>query len=853
MRPARCCCCPPSRTGALHGRVLLALPALPVLPVLLVLLLAPAPARAVPPALCTRWEVFEPSNGFPSLIIHDLVLDGEELWAATGEGIARRVAGKRWEIWTHGHGLPHSVVWALALAENGDVWAGTPAGLVRLSGGRIDVFRAADSGLPADVVYDVAVAGPLVWVATAGGLACYDTHGGDWSVWTLENSPLPVAACSRVLAGPQQVWAASFGGGLWALDPQGDGWRSLTDDAAAAAGAPRTPAAGLGLGLGPSRDAPWTISPGTDGDSLWIAYEGGLDRLQGGSFSRLLPVAASLAATEPLPPSSPPSPLSPSPSLPSPSPASPSPPSPTPARPPVPSPHVQALAEAGGLLFVGTDRGLAVLHDGHWLVHGTTPDGSRGTVTLPPAQSGEAPRTLVLESTIAGSPVLSLALGQDDVWLGTARGLGHCAEASPVQPWPTPAAAAPPAPAPAPSQPSPPAPPRQAAPGDRPLPQPEAAAADPAGLPGPRPADPGVLPYSVAQIRLGLVLPARPEESPARAVEQGVRLAMEEQGPTAGWGPRRYPIVLEVRTLPVLPWEGLASTSAFGLVSPGGARLLLVPPSADGVPELEQLLLARRAEVPLVVLGGDDPLLAEVGRSWVVPVGWDGQAGLAGLIEQLVGRGFVRPVLVREPGRSGRAGAASCVRQLAARGLALAGEVEHSRGQSIVATASAVARLRPDALLLWTSPRRAAELLAVLHAAGLRLPCFAPSRLDTPAFLSAAGGLAEGCTVALAARPSPGPAWDAFAGTFRQRFGATPDRWAALGYATARWLLEVLPGLPTIDRAAVARALQDALPRWSPELVLPRGDGRDGVPLGVVQGGEVVPLAGQDLVLRPEP
>ncbi|MBM4319446.1 MAG: hypothetical protein FJ125_05655 [Deltaproteobacteria bacterium] len=785
---------PAARRPAPSARTLLALLAL----LAACSLLAAAALAAPPPALCLSWETFQPSNGFPALLVNDVVLDRDEVWAATSEGIAHRrgerAPGQGWEVFSLGEGMPHRLVWALAVANNGDVWAATPRGLVRLSGGRVAVFSVRDSGLPADVVYDVALSGHEVWVATAGGLARLDLHDGGWRIWSPESSVLPVAAVSRVVAAwPQQkrIWLATFGGGLWSLEPEQDRWQGWPrPEQAGGAARPAVPGGELPA-------APLLLSPGPDGDDLLLGSGAGLGRLRQGAFTTLLP------ATPPRQPA------------------------------PAPSPWVRSAAWAGELLFAGTDRGLAVQRGGQWIVY-LKGEGGQGRVLLPAGQPGSPPRELLLEKDVAGAPIQALALGDGEIWLATAAGLARCQAPRPgelaVEPW----AAAP-------------------APDGRALEDAAAAPRGPAVLPPPQAADPGALPAHLRQIPLGLVLPARPEQSPAAAVAQGARLALEQLPASPRDGPYRFPFVLQTRELPALPWDGLAAAQAAELLFQDGARLLLLAPSATGAAELEQLQLATHAGLPLLLLAGDDPLQqSAAARPWAKLAGPSGEEQISLLFEQMASKGRRRPVLVHDAGRFGRTGTELFAREAAARRLAPAGQILHQPGsRTVEATVEAVARLTPDALVLWAAPVQAGLLLRALAAAGLRLPCFAPARLDTPAFLQAAGEAAEGCILALPALPRPGPAWDAFARSFQQRFGVAPDRWAALGYGATRWAMDELAQLERLDRETVALSLPAALPRFAPELLLdPRGSGReDGEQghglLGVVRSGAVVPLAGR--------
>jgi len=365
------------------------------LPLGLSLLLA-TPAVAAPPALCSRWTIHDPSRGFPSGRVYEVVLDEGQPWVATDNGLATLEADA-WRVIGPDQGLPHPEVWGVAVAPNRDVWAATAGGLARLSGGRVDVFHTRNSGLPADLVYDVTLRDREVWVATAGGLARLDTDTGAWQVWTPANSPLPVGTLQQVQCRGPEGWGATFGAGRWRLDEQGR-WQGFADPDGDAR-LDRKPADGL------QHDAPTTLL--VRPDEVLVGQEIGLSALQGDQFSELLPLSAD----------------------------------PTPGGATLPA-HVLSLAAAGPRLYVGTASGLLVREAGGWLVYRERPGGLRQAVEYPAAVPGRAPRAHAVESPAPCGAIRSLAVGPDELWLAFPGGLAHCREAAEAPGWPP---AAPPA------------------------------------------------------------------------------------------------------------------------------------------------------------------------------------------------------------------------------------------------------------------------------------------------------------------------------------------------------------------------------------------------------------------------
>jgi signal transduction histidine kinase len=94
---------------------------------------------------------------------------------ATDDGVARW-DGQRWQTWTPREGLPETAVRALLFDAQGSLWLGTSGrGLHRWIGyGEVDHWTPA-SGLPSPVVTSFARAGDgRLWAATASGIASFD-------------------------------------------------------------------------------------------------------------------------------------------------------------------------------------------------------------------------------------------------------------------------------------------------------------------------------------------------------------------------------------------------------------------------------------------------------------------------------------------------------------------------------------------------------------------------------------------------------------------------------------------------------------------------------------------------------
>jgi ligand-binding sensor domain-containing protein len=158
-----------------------------------------------------------------------VLVDGEQVWAGTENGLARYEGGQ-WRVFNTKDGLAHRAVLSLALDKRtGDLWAATMGGLSRVSGGRIDTYTQLNSGLSNDVVYGVAVQGDFVWTATAAGASRLNTRTGEWSLFNERNTPMGEIWTYAVSAAEDKVYYAVWGGGVLEYDTKTERWKDYND------------------------------------------------------------------------------------------------------------------------------------------------------------------------------------------------------------------------------------------------------------------------------------------------------------------------------------------------------------------------------------------------------------------------------------------------------------------------------------------------------------------------------------------------------------------------------------------------------------------------------------------------
>lgn len=337
-----------------------------------------APAEPEPLPFYERFETLTVDDGLPSNKVTTVWVDGDDLWVGTDRGLARRQGGE-WSYWTEADGLAHRYVTSLAQdPRTGDLWFSTFGGLSRLSGGRIVSYTQLDSGLMNDVVYHVVVDGDQVWAATAAGTSRYDTTTGSWALYDHENSIMHEPWCYALTVGAGRTWIGVWGGGVVELDQVTGRWREYRD-----------PDHEMEIDLlrddGPIHDV--TAFVAFDAGVLWQATYFGLSRYDGRRWRTYRKEDSGL-----------------------------------------PGNFLNHVSARGRIAFLGSDEGFGVT-DGETFVSYKRDAGGGCEVTT---HRGGA---LVDQKRLATAPadnyVLWTLARDDDVWLGTGRGLSHGTVGSP--------------------------------------------------------------------------------------------------------------------------------------------------------------------------------------------------------------------------------------------------------------------------------------------------------------------------------------------------------------------------------------------------------------------------------------
>lgn len=317
------------------------------------------------------WTTFTVEDGLPSDKVFALAIEPDRLWVGTEDGLALFEEGQ-WTQFGTEDGLVYPVVTDLAVEpETGDLWIGTFGGLSRLSGGRFDNFTQLDSGLVNDVVYAVAVQGHRVWAATAAGTSAYDSWKDEWEIFTNRNAPMHEIWCYGLSVAEGKVSLAVWGGGVLQFDIETERWREHRD-----------PDHEMEIDLLPDdglvSDVVASVAHG-DG-ILWAGTYFGANRYDGRRWRSYSKEDSGLASN-----------------------------------------FINRVVAEGTTAWFGTDEGLSHFDGEIWTTYSTADEEpGKGLITV---RQGESERITTTETAIAHNFVLAVARRDQEIWVGTEKGL----------------------------------------------------------------------------------------------------------------------------------------------------------------------------------------------------------------------------------------------------------------------------------------------------------------------------------------------------------------------------------------------------------------------------------------------
>lgn len=350
---------------------------------LLVFALAAARAAEAPaklPYVYTKWKQFTIADGLPNDHIFSVKADGPRVWVGTENGLAmidKRTG--RIRSWTEKDGLPFRAVTAIDVdPKTGDVWLGLfGGGLARFSGGRFDHWHQLNSGLVNDVVYGVAVENGNVWAATTAGASRYNTRTNEWSIFTEKNAPMEEIWNYAVsYNGKDKVFLAIWGSGVLEYDIKANRWKDYID-----------PDGEMEIDLYRDDGILHVITTGAQQaeDTLWVSAYFGASRYDGRHWRSFYNQDSGL-----------------------------------------PSDFINNVrARSADEAWYCSDKGVGVITDfatNTWVAYTRDPVGKGGKAVV--TRDKEVLETVEMPVGIPHSFIIAADIDGNDVWIGTAKGLG---------------------------------------------------------------------------------------------------------------------------------------------------------------------------------------------------------------------------------------------------------------------------------------------------------------------------------------------------------------------------------------------------------------------------------------------
>ncbi|MHC4145935.1 MAG: ligand-binding sensor domain-containing protein [Planctomycetota bacterium] len=331
------------------------------------------------PYVYTKWKHFTVKEGLPNDHVFAIKTKGPKAWVGTENGLAciDKLTGKI-TSWNEKDGLPWRVVSALDVnPKTGELWIGLfGGGLARLSGGRFDHWNQLNSGLVNDVVYGVAVENDNIWAATTAGASRYNTITGEWTIYTEKNAPMEEIWNYGVCHNDGKVHLAVWGSGVLEFDVATERWKDYLD-----------PDGEMEIDLYRDDGIVHVVTSGASyvDDILWISTYFGMSRYDGRYWRGYYAHETGL-----------------------------------------PSDFGNAVkGRNGNEAWFATDKGVGVVADfptDTWITYTRDPETLRGRAVV--SRNKKVLDTIDMPKSIPHNYTLWVDFDNDDVWVGTSKGVG---------------------------------------------------------------------------------------------------------------------------------------------------------------------------------------------------------------------------------------------------------------------------------------------------------------------------------------------------------------------------------------------------------------------------------------------
>jgi hypothetical protein len=335
------------------------------------------------PYVYTKWKHFTTADGLPNDHIMAVKVDGPRVWVGTEDGLALidKPTAKVVRTWREKDGLPFRVVTAIDVDQKtGDVWLGLfGGGLARLSGGRFDHWHQLNSGLVNDVVYGVAVENDNVWAATTAGASRLNTVTGEWTVFTEKNAPMEeIWNYGAAYDGKDKVYLAVWGSGVLEYNIRTGKWKEYLD-----------PDGEMEIDLYRDDGINHVIVTGASpvGDVVWVSTYFGGSRYDGRNWRGYAQQEGGLPSDF--------------------------------------NNNIKARSAQEALYC--SDKGLGIVVDGPadpatWVAYTRDPETGRGRAKV--TVGGKVIEQVDMPAGVPHSFMIAADVDGDDIWIGTAKGLG---------------------------------------------------------------------------------------------------------------------------------------------------------------------------------------------------------------------------------------------------------------------------------------------------------------------------------------------------------------------------------------------------------------------------------------------
>ena len=311
-------------------------------------------------------------------------------------------------------------------------------------------------------------------------------------------------------------------------------------------------------------------------------------------------------------------------------------------------------------------------------------------------------------------------------------------------------------------------------------------------------------PPDLDTVRIGVLAPLEGSRDAkwGQRVVRGATMAIDEANAAGGFDGLPFAVVTRNDL-------GLWGASGNELVALYDRGVWATVGSIDGANSHIMVRLALKLDMPIVNTATTDPTLTETAVPWIIRcIADDRQASYALALYMHEVRGFRRVALLRANDRYGRVGTGELVDALRRLGAPVVLELRYAPGSGDVQPQLArIEQANADAVVLWGDGRDAGDIVRRMREMGLDQPVLGPDRLVSNEFLTTAGDAAEGVVATYPFNPEgEDPMYRRFAERYADRFGETPDAYAAHAYDGMRMVIQ------SIHKAGLNRVrIRDAL------------------------------------------